>query len=102
MPLPNEHSCRVFDPMSSETSVTKRKTIAPGVSIIIQKRKSDPDASMKTQAYRFSKHQFTEDEARSWLKKHNISCRFEPAKKEETRQDLIDRITKELSGAIIK
>lgn len=59
---------------------------------------------MKTQSYRFGKHQFSPEEAKAWLKKHNISyISFEPARtgEQETRKDVINRITKELSGAII-
>lgn len=61
---------------------------------------------METQAYRFAKNKFTPQEAKSWLKKHDIKyISFEAASelsKEETRKAIINRITKELSGAIIK
>ena len=60
---------------------------------------------MQAQAYRFGKNQFTPEEAKAWLKKHNISyISFEPARAPEsleTRKEIINRITKELSGAII-
>jgi len=59
---------------------------------------------MHAQSYRFSKHQFTSEEAKAWLKKHNISyISFEPASsgEQETRKEIIGRITKELSGALI-
>lgn len=59
---------------------------------------------MKAQSYRFGKSQFTPEEAKAWLKKHDISyISFEPARsgEQETRKDVINRITKELSGAII-
>lgn len=61
---------------------------------------------MEAQAYRFDKNKFTAEEARNWLKKHDIRyISFEPASepsKEETRKYIISRITKELAGAIIK
>jgi hypothetical protein len=61
---------------------------------------------MEAQAYRFDKNKFTAEEARNWLKKHDIRyISFEPASepsKEETRKHIISRITKELAGAIIK
>ena len=61
---------------------------------------------MEAQSYRFDKNQFTTEEAKNWLKKHDIRyISFEPASepsKEETRKQVISRITKELAGAIIK
>jgi len=61
---------------------------------------------MEAQAYRFDKNRFTAEEAKNWLKKHNISyILFEPASepsKQENRKAIINRITKELAGAIIK
>lgn len=105
MPYPNEHSARILEPLTQNSGIFARKSIAPGISIILQKSKGNPNASMKTQAYRFGKNQFTPEEAKAWLKKHNISyISFEPARTpdtQETRKDVINRITKELSGAII-
>ena len=61
---------------------------------------------MEAQSYRFDKNQFSAEEAKNWLKKHDIRyISFEPASepsKEETRKAIISRITKELAGAIIK
>lgn len=72
----------------------------------MQRSKGDATSPMKVQAYRFDKNQFTPQEARQWLKKHAVSyILFEPASepsKKETRQELINRITKELAGAIIR
>lgn len=104
MPLPNEHSARVAEPLTQNSGIFARKSIAPGISIVLQKPKGDPGASMKAQSYRFGKNQFTPEEAKAWLKKHDISyISFEPARsgEQETRKDVINRITKELSGAII-
>lgn len=104
MPLPSEHSARILEPLTQNSGIFARKSIAPGISIVLQKPKGDPDAPMKTQAYRFGKHQFTPEEAKAWLKKHNIKyISFEPANSgnTETRKDIINRVTKELSGAII-
>jgi len=104
MPYPNTHSARVTEPLPQNSAIYATKSIAPGISIILQKPKSDPNASMKVQSYRFGKHQFTPEEAKAWLKKHNISyISFEPARtgNEENRKEIIERITKELSGAII-
>ena len=104
MPYPNEHAARVKAPLSQETGVFARKNIAPSIDIIIQRPKSG--GAMETQAYRFDKNRFTAEEARNWLKKHDIKyISFEPASepsKEENRKEVIKRITKELAGAIIK
>lgn len=106
MPYPSEHSFRILQPLPSNSAVYARKTIAPGIDIILQRSKGDPSGSMKVQAYRFDKNKFTVDEARNWLKKHDIKyISFEPASepsKEETRKQIISRITKELAGAMIK
>ena len=106
MPYPNEHAARVAEPLPQNSTVYARKSIAPGISIVLQKSKGDANAPMKAQSYRFGKNQFTPEEAKAWLKKHSISfISFEPASSgsgaSETRKDLINRITKELSGAII-
>ena len=104
MPYPNEIAARVKSPLSQETGVFARKSIAPGIDIIIQRPKSG--GAMETQSYRFDKNKFTPEEAKDWLKKHDIRyISFEPASepsKKETRKEVINRITKELAGAIIK
>ncbi len=106
MPYPNFHSARVAEPLPQNSGVYATKSIAPGVSIILQKSKGDSNAPMKTQSYRFAKSQFTPEEAKNWLKKHDISyISFEPASnpsQKEDRKEIINRITKELAGAIIK
>jgi len=105
MPYPNEHSARVAAPLPQNSAVYATKTIAPGISLILQKSKGDAGASMKAQSYRFGKNQFTPEEAKAWLKSHKISyISFEPASASnapEARKDVINRITKEISGAII-
>lgn len=105
MPYPNEHSARVAEPLPSNSAVYARKTISPGISIILQKSRGDANTPMRTQSYRFGRHQFSPEEAKDWLRKHNIKyLSFEPASDsgdKETRQDVVNRITKELAGAII-
>lgn len=105
MPYPNEHAARVAEPLPQNSAIYARKSIAPGISLILQKHKGDSNAPMKSQAYRFAKHQFTPEEAKSWLKSHKIRyVLFEPAdqpEKKETRDEIVQRITKELSGAVI-
>ena len=105
MPYPSEHSARVIQPLPKNSGVFARKSIAPGINIILQKSKGDTGSAMKTQSYRFGKSQFTPQEAKDWLKSKNISyVSFEPASipgKQEERKEIINRITKELSNAII-
>ena len=97
MPYPNEHAARVRDPKLFVKDSFRRKEIAPGVSIIIGKLKSDPDGPMVVQAYRFDKNKFTPEEAREWLKKHNIKARLEAAKMSD-RYIYITEITLDESG----
>jgi hypothetical protein len=68
---PNEHAARIAEPGEFESETFRRKEIAPGVSLVMGKRKKG--GAMETQAYRFSAEKFTADEARAWLKDHKIS-----------------------------
>lgn len=101
MPYPNEHAARISEPLSQTSGTFARKTIAPGISMILQKPKNATGTSMKTQSYRFGKHQFTPQEAKAWLKSKNISyITFEPASTE--KQEGINKIIKGLSETIIE
>lgn len=105
MPFPGFHAARISQPLPQNSAVFATKSIAPGVSIILQKSKSDGDKPMTAQSYRFNKNQFTAEEAKEWLKKHGLKfISFEPASEpgpKEERKSLINRITKELSNSII-
>lgn len=82
MPYPSEHAARVISPDKFEKDSFRRTNIAKGIDIIIGHLKGE--TTMTTQAYRFNKEQFTEQEAKDWLKKHDIKyILFEPAKKED-------------------
>lgn len=104
MPYPNQHSARIKAPLSHDIAIFATKQITLGVNIILQRPKSG--GSMEVQAYRFDKENFTAEEAKDWLKKHDIRyVSFEPASEpsnKENRKALINRITKELAGEIIK
>lgn len=79
MPYPNEHAARVKEPIESGFGDFARKQIAPGISIILQKKKNS-DEPLTVQAYRFSKTTHTADEARKWLRDHKIGyISFDPA-----------------------
>jgi hypothetical protein len=70
MPYPNEHSARMFDPKEFLSKGWGRKTIAPGVDIILAKRTAK--GSTVTQAYRFDKTKLTPAQARAWMKAHDL------------------------------
>lgn len=105
MPFPNEHSARILNPLSQGSAVSARKQIAPGISVILQKNKESSDG-MKIQSYRFDKNKFSPEEVRSWLKSHDVRIiSFEPAttpSKKESKTQLVNLLTKEIAGALIK
>lgn len=70
MPYPNYHAARMVDPDSFIKDSIRTKEIAPGIMIIIGKKTEG--GPMETQAYRFNKDQFTEDQARAWLKNNKL------------------------------
>ncbi|HDZ76960.1 MAG TPA: hypothetical protein ENH41_02625 [Candidatus Omnitrophica bacterium] len=78
MPYPNQHSARVAEPIPQGRATYAAKSIAPGITLIMQKPKAG--GNMTAQSYRFGKHQFSVEQAKAWLKKHNIKyISFEPA-----------------------
>ena len=79
MPYPSEHSARITSPDQYERFA--RKNIAPGIDAILG---IDKEGKSEIQAYRFDVKKFTEDEAKEWLKEHDIKyILFEPAQEEE-------------------
>lgn len=79
-PYPNEHAARIRDPEEFEENSFRRKALEgeKGIDIIIGKLKGEKN--MTTQAYRFKVENWTADEAKKWLKDHNIKYKvFEPA-----------------------
>lgn len=72
MPYPNEHAARVKDPDLFDPKSFRRKSIAPGIEIIVGKLKNG-DGAMVTQAYRFDRSKFTVEQARKWLKDHEVN-----------------------------
>ncbi len=91
-PYPSEHAARVEDP--GKFDQFRRKEITSGISIILGKKKNDPSrdrqgadsSGWEVQAYRFDKKKFTPDEAKKWLKEHQIAGDFEAASEEATNQ----------------
>ena len=85
-PYPNEHAARIRDPEEFEEDSFRRKKLEgeEGISIIVGKLKGED--TMTTQAYRFSIENWTADEAKKWLKDHNIKYKsFEPATNEKKK-----------------
>jgi len=70
MPYPTEHSARVRDPGDFQPDSFRRKEVAPGISIVMGRLKGS--TSMTAQAYRFDRSKFTPEEAKAWLKDHDI------------------------------
>jgi len=94
MPYSNFHAARVQEPLPQSNAIYATKAIAPGITIILQKHK-DSSSSMEVQAYRFEKRQYTAQESREWLKKHNIKIiSFEPATTpgQEARNEVFKKI----------
>lgn len=113
MPYPNEHAARIIQPSRFQAESFRRKKISNGISIIMG-RMAGSD-KMTAQAYRFLKSAYTAQEARKWLKDHNIKyISFEPAAKaiqsfvnlqgfqasDFTEQQIIEMIPKETMDKI--
>jgi hypothetical protein len=85
MPYPNQHAGRVADPDQFSTCRTKK--LGGGISLIICKKKGSNE--WKNQAYRFDKRKFTVDQAKKWLKDHDVkTILFEPAEAKKEGRSL--------------
>ena len=69
MPYPNEHRARLLNPGGC-TETYGRQEITPGISHIRCVLKST--GKWATQAVAFKKSRFTAEEARKWLKDHDV------------------------------
>lgn len=80
MPYPHEHAARIRNPDDFEPNSFRSKTIAKGIRIILGRLKGQK--TLTAQAYRFDASQFTAEEAKKWLKEHDIKyISFESAAK---------------------
>ena len=90
LPFPNFHSARQIEPDEFEPGGMgkdvqfKTITVADGITAIVGKLIKPPEGSDKEsthiQTYRFDKDKFTAEEAKAWLKKHNLKVgKFEKA-----------------------
>lgn len=69
-PYPNEHSFRVKSPSLFQKESFRRKTLKPGITIIIGRMKDKETTT--TQSYRFNKNKYTFEEAKKWLDENNV------------------------------
>lgn len=70
MPFKNEHSARIINPSKFEENSFRSKKIAPGIRIIVGKLKGQSTTTVQT--YRFDSKKFSPEQAKEWIKKHNI------------------------------
>ncbi len=70
MPYPNEHAARLLNPNNFVPDSFKRKTISPGISVILGRLKTSDKFIVQT--YRFDKDKYTPIQTQSWLKAHKI------------------------------
>lgn len=89
-PYPNEHAARIESPDKFKEDSFRSKPVTEGVRIIIGRYKED-DGKTHVQAYRLHIDYFTAEEAKTWLKEHDVAyITFEPAtgeKKEEVKEE---------------
>jgi hypothetical protein len=80
-PYPHEHSARLIDPQRMIKTSFRRKNVKGGsIGLIMAKRTSR--GPMTLQSVRFRAAHFSPTEAKSWLRKHQLSpILFEPATK---------------------
>jgi len=97
-PYPNEHAARVKNPDDFQENSFRRKKIKTSqnsISMIIGRLKDKTTTT--TQAYRFPRDLYTVDEAKKWLKDHNLKyLSFEPATKSKEHSAMTPEEVKKL------
>lgn len=93
--LANEHAARMHDPADFDPDTFRRKELAPGVTAIMAKKK-EGEGGMMIQSMRFSADKFTPEEAKKWLKAHDMPrpMMFEPAAPEKRSTEEADAAAK--------
>ena len=90
MSYPNEHAARVVSPEKFEKDSFRRINIAPGIDIIVGHLKGE--TTMTAQTYRFDAKKYTPEQAKEWLKKHDIKpIEFEPASGKDALSKIINQ-----------
>ncbi len=91
MPFPNEHAARLIDPGQFTSFRRQNDKGGQGVDFIFGIK----DGSSKLQAVRFSKSQFTVEQAKKWLKDHDHTAKmFEPAGRSDEDDTDFDRVAR--------
>jgi hypothetical protein len=87
MPYPNEHAARLNEPGKYKSFARQNDKGGAGVDFIFGVL---PNGKSEIQAVRFDKEKFTADEARKWIKDHDMkTIEFEEAiQKSQEREDL--------------
>ena len=69
MPYPHEHAARIKDPKNYDHFARENDKGGKGIDFIFGRKGNGP---MELQAIRFDADAFTVEQAKEWLKKHNI------------------------------
>lgn len=82
-PYPNEHAARIREPGQYEQFRRINDELGEGIDIIVGYK----DGETEIQSIRFDSSQFSEDEAREWLRENNWEVlKFEPATEERAME----------------
>lgn len=92
-PFPNEHAARVEDPGGFQAESFRRIALAPGIAAIIGRPRGE--RTTRTQAYRFDAEKFTAEQARAWLREHDVEAPVVPAEQSATARKSAVRIVKQ-------
>jgi len=88
MPYPNFHAARIKSP-DSFSKIVMLKKLSNGIQIYGGPLKSEPDSDTTAQTYRFPKDSFTVEEAKKWLKEHDLTTiLFEPAVEKKDAEEV--------------
>lgn len=79
MPFPNEHASRQEDPSKYKSFRRENNKFGPGIDVIWGIL---PDGKTELQTIRFAADKYTPEEAKKWLKEHNMKETVEPAAEE--------------------
>lgn len=97
-PYPGFHAARMIEPTKFDEDSFRTKILdkTTGLAAIMGKLKGE--SSMTIQAYRFPKGKYTPEEAKKWLKDHDLKpAAFEKAKEENASENFDYELTKALA-----
>lgn len=91
MPMPSEHSARIKDPGQYDEFRRENDKFGEGIHAIWGIKGQGEDRKSELQAIRFDAKKFSAEEAKKWLKEHNIEfISFEPASEEKSSTPQIE------------